>query len=73
MADVDTLSCPSCEEKLDPESRFCSRCGTRLDAGETLEMNPEPVVADPMLAGRPAPADSKAAIHRSKAEENANP
>jgi hypothetical protein len=65
MADVPTpRSCPSCAAKLDPESRFCPRCGTRLVAGETLEMNPEPVLADPMLVQRPAHADSEAAIHQ---------
>ncbi len=42
--------CPSCAAKLPPDSRFCPQCGTRLAAGETLEMNPAPVVNDPSVA-----------------------
>lgn len=34
------LACPSCEASLPSESRFCPECGTRLAAGETIEMSP---------------------------------
>lgn len=37
-SDGEPLACPECEKELEPEARFCSRCGTPLE--ESSEANP---------------------------------
>lgn len=37
-ADDHAAECPKCDKRLEPEARFCSRCGTPL--GETVESDP---------------------------------
>lgn len=57
------VSCPSCAASLPPDSRFCPQCGTRLAAGETLEMGPEPIVRDPAGPPRVASRESPPGVH----------
>ena len=57
---IDT--CPGCAAKVSPGSRFCSRCGTRLQDGETLEIKPGPLRHSRVPAG--VLTESPPAIHQ---------
>lgn len=56
-------ACPSCEAALPSESRFCPECGTRLGAGETIEMSPV-IQADPNLTSAPPAAYEPPEVHQ---------
>jgi hypothetical protein len=65
MATSNPDTCRHCATKTPPDSRFCPQCGTRLDNGETLEMNPDPtVVPDATLVSSAAPGESRPAVQQ---------
>jgi hypothetical protein len=43
-----SAKCPSCGAPVDAEARFCSSCGTRLDAGETQAVPLPPTEQGPV-------------------------
>jgi hypothetical protein len=62
---ADAVPCPTCAVDLPPASRFCPHCGTRLAAvGETVEMNPDPVLSDPADGHQVSPRISPPTVHR---------
>lgn len=41
-------ACRRCGENMDASARFCSRCGSRRGAGDTLELAPEQLPEQPL-------------------------
>jgi class 3 adenylate cyclase/tetratricopeptide (TPR) repeat protein len=39
--------CPACSERLPPEARFCTACGTALEGGGAAPRRPEPAAQPP--------------------------
>ncbi len=59
------ITCPSCQNVLPDDSRFCSRCGSPIDAGELMTRASDPAAGPPIYAGALTPPSAGSGTSRS--------
>ncbi|MFP4599185.1 MAG: zinc ribbon domain-containing protein [Persicimonas sp.] len=66
---ADFIECPECSKRLEPEARFCSRCGTNIAENDPRPADDQQVddqqvdgqqVDDPLADSQPASIESRA-------------